>query len=117
MFRRGILESKSVTRFEIILTTNTNRPVMISPEDYEVVCRFRWFEKRSAAVSYVARSIKRNGKVQTLRLHRFIGERAFGPQPSGTEFHHRDRDTFNMVRSNIEPLPRSAHRQLHARMQ
>jgi hypothetical protein len=106
-----------VTPFEIILTTNTDRPVMISPEDYEAVCRFRWFEKRSAAVSYVARSVKQKGKVQTLRLHRFIGERAFGPQPPGTEWHHKDLDTFNMVSSNIEPLPISAHRQLHARMQ
>jgi len=99
--------------FEVIMTTNTDRPVMVSLEDYEAVAEFRWFEKRSAAISYVARSVKSGGKVATIRLHRFIGDRMFGEQPPTIERHHKNRDPFDCRRSNIEALPRSDHRRLH----
>lgn len=99
----------------IILTTNTDRAILVSEQDYEAVARFRWFEKQSAATTYPARSIRRGQKVQTQRLHDLIVELANMVCPKGSEPHHRDHDSFNNTRSNLVVLPKREHCSLHRR--
>lgn len=46
-------------------------------------------------------------------VHRRVAERFFGQIPRGHEVHHVDRNKLNNSPSNLQVLPRDAHRALH----
>lgn len=67
-------------------------------------CRYKWRLKKSAFGYYVVRTKSINGKCCTLRLSREIMN-----CPKGKEVHHKNGDTLNYLRSNLEIKTPSEH--------
>lgn len=59
--------------------------------------KYRWYSKTSAYNVYACRSVHENGKVRTIRMHRKIMN-----CPPDKEVDHRNGDTLNNQRSNLE---------------
>jgi len=78
--------------------TNTDEKAIIDSWNYPQVSQFKWFLKQVSPNSfYVATSIRENGKVKTLYLHRYIMQ----PQPN-MDVHHIDRNRLNNLEENLE---------------
>jgi len=45
---------------------------LIDDSDFELVSKFKWSAYKSNYVYYASRSIKINGKIKTIKMHRFI---------------------------------------------
>ena len=80
----------------------------MSPEDADLRSR-SWYLKRGAGCAYAASGARNGRSVRTLRLHRVIMERMIGPIPPGFEVHHKDKDTSNNQRHNLELIHKIHH--------
>ncbi len=73
-------------------------------------CRYKWRMKKSASEYYVVRSVHYKdpdtGKriCRTIRLHREVMD-----CPADKEVHHRNSDTLNCKRENLEIVTPEAH--------
>lgn len=83
---------------------------IVDPDVYEWATLQYWRALKSHGNAYPARRTINAGKTQTIRLHIEISQ----PQP-GQEVHHRDLYTFNCLKSNLENLSPSEHRQRHGK--
>lgn len=89
--------------------SNTDKKAIIDDKNYDRVRKFKWFLKRVGSDAYyVAASIRQNGKVKTIYLHRFI------IQPKeGMDVHHKNTNTLDNQEENIEEKEAPVHRTWH----
>ena len=71
----------------------------VDDDDFKIHGKFSWFAKFSKHGNrpYVARSIRVGKKVKTIRLHREIMN-----TPDNMEVDHKDKDTLNNQKYNME---------------
>lgn len=70
---------------------------IVSLQDYEELIKYSWHIVIRHNNKYVARSVKVNGKVNTVYMHRQIMNCT-----NGQEVHHKDDDGLNNTRENLE---------------
>jgi len=88
---------------KIIYLTNGSEEVHVDDDDFEFLNKYKWYKKKSSNnLWYVARNIRRNGKIKTLRMHREILM-----SPSGSTVDHIDSNTFNNQKENLELVTRA----------
>lgn len=63
--------------------------------------------------NHVSVELCKNGKVQNLRLHRFIYELFIGEIPEGYVVHHIDENPLNNNPSNLIAMPEKDHLRFH----
>ena len=89
--------------------SNTNEKAFIDTEDYLKVSQHTWrFKHSSNGRKYVATRLWINGRTKTLYLHRFI----MTPQ-SHQDVHHKDGNTRNNYKSNLQVINSMKHRKDH----
>jgi hypothetical protein len=93
-----------------LLPVDQDSYALIDPETCIWAIRYHWRLVKSSHVAYVARRYVREGKTCTIRLHVEIMH-----PPPGYEVHHKDRNPLNCLRSNLENVTPSYHRQLHGK--
>jgi len=85
--------------------TNTDKQAIVSDIDYDRVMQYRWMLKHNGHGGYyVARSVRRKRRIETVLLHRFI----MIPD-DGYDVHHRDGNKLDCSRGNLEPIEHSLH--------
>jgi hypothetical protein len=94
----------------LLLQCGHNRTTLVDPDIYQRFCIYKWRVIKSAGCEYVCRRETRDGKTRTIRLHIAIMD-----PPPGYEVHHKDLNTFNNLRSNLENLTPCEHRALHGK--
>jgi len=89
--------------------TNTFEVALIDDEDLLKVINIRWRLKKSGKDAYyVAASIREGESVRTLYLHRMIID-----SNPGEDVHHKDTDTKNNRRNNLQKMKSFPHRIKH----
>ena len=81
-----------------------NNEFVLNGKSYPV-----WKNKKG----YACITVVEGGKEKAYLLHRFVWERANGPVPDGHELHHLDHDRSNWSLSNLMPLDRQTHQDIH----
>lgn len=76
----------------------------VSPCDYKHLCRHRWFAQKSKSGWYAVRRYTVGGKTYYNRMHREITS-----CPPHLEPHHRNGDTLDNRRCNLELVPHNKH--------
>lgn len=95
---------------KLLPLTNSTQFVFVSDEDYEIDSQHTWFVKESAYCSYICRSVRTESHVKTTRLHCVIYERMTKkPIPERIEVHHKNGNTFDCMRDNLEGLTKKYH--------
>ena len=93
----------------IINLSNTDEKAFVDIEDYHRVVQITWRLKHaSGGRKYVATSIYVDGKTKTVYLHRLI----MNPD-SNQDVHHKDRNTRNNYRTNLQVTNSIPHRKYH----
>ena len=93
----------------VIDLTNTSEKALIDAEDYDKVIQHTWRLKHASnGRKYVATSINNNGRIKTIYLHRLIMK----PE-SGQDVHHKDRNTRNNHKTNLQVKNSMQHRRYH----
>lgn len=80
-----------------LIYLNTGEVVKVDDLDYDWLNRHKWYLKSSAYKVYACRNGIINGNRTTLRMHRVIMN-----CPPDKEVDHKDGDTFNNQRENLE---------------
>lgn len=75
---------------------------IVDDADYEWLNQWKWRAKKAAYLSYAARSVRVNGKTETVYMHRLIMD-----CPKGKEVDHANRVTFDNRRDNLRICERS----------
>lgn len=83
---------------------------LVDYDVYEWAVRYRWRVVKSSHCSYIIRRHTVAGQRRDIRLHVEINK-----PPPGHEVHHIDRNRFNNLRSNLQNVTPSEHRQLHGK--
>jgi hypothetical protein len=83
---------------------------IVDPDTYEWAIHHYWRLIKSSHVTYVARRFVRDGRTLTIRLHVEI----MNPPP-GYEVHHINHNPLNCLRSNLQNVTPTEHRQLHGK--
>lgn len=55
-----------------MIKTNKGKEILISPEDYELVSQYNWYEKKSKNTSYAQANYKKDTKWIKITMHRLI---------------------------------------------
>ena len=89
---------------EIIRIQESN--VIVDDDIAETISKQSWFIKKGGYGhgSYVARSIREGNKIKTIRLHRWIMN-----APKGFEVHHKNGNSLDNRRENLEVLTPEEH--------
>jgi hypothetical protein len=82
----------------------------VDPDVFQWAICYHWRLLKSSHCIYVARRIVLSGHTLTIRLHVDI----MSP-PLGYEVHHIDRNPLNCLRSNLQNVTPTEHRQLHGK--
>lgn len=80
--------------------------VIVDDDIAEIISKQSWFIKKGGYGhgSYVARSVREGKKIKTIRLHRWIMN-----APKGFEVHHKNGNSFDNRRENLEVLTPEEH--------
>jgi hypothetical protein len=90
------------------LKVGTNRAAIVDPDDYENLKKYRWRLRMSGSCFYaVRREHTKNGVVE-IKLHREIMH-----TPDGFDCHHKNHDTLDCRKCNLENLTKNAHQLIH----
>lgn len=81
---------------------------IVDIRDYHWLSRFRWKIKRSKYCDYAVRVIRREGKQYELKMHREIVHPA-----AGMQVHHKNRNSLDNRRCNLEEIHPHDHTQIH----
>jgi len=76
----------------------------VSNNEYDNVNHYHWRPKRKKKKIYAVRRFTRNGKTYEISMHRQI----MG-SPPGIEPHHKNHDTLDNRRENLENVPHNRH--------
>ena len=78
--------------------------VLLDDWDWLRLCRYKWIVKKCRSQRYIARSIRKNRKVQTIYIHRVVMN-----TPEGMECHHKEGNTFDNRSEMLENLTKQEH--------
>ncbi len=70
---------------------------LVDDEDFEELNKHTWYARKSAYNTYAARSQRVDGRVATIRMHRFIMKIT----SKKLEVHHNNENTFDNQKSNL----------------
>jgi hypothetical protein len=79
----------------IFLTQNYR--ALVDDEDFNEICKHHWHVCKAAYDIYAGRDYKVRGNRHRVYMHRAISN-----CPPGFQVHHRDSDTLNNARANLE---------------
>lgn len=82
----------------------SGRVALLDPIDHDRLARFRWCICRQGQVAYARRTVKRNGKVRTLYLHREVMR-----APDHLVVDHINGDGLDCRRSNLRLVTQAAN--------
>lgn len=74
----------------------------VDDEDYGWLSEFNWFFDR-----YAYRTVQKNNKKRSVRMHRLIADKMFKEIPVGLDVDHINRDKLDNRRENLRLLTRS----------
>lgn len=80
----------------MIINLTQGKFTIVSDEDYHKVSDFKWQALKNGNTFYAVRSLKRNRKVKTIRMHRVILD-----APDDVMVDHIDGNGLNNLRENI----------------
>ena len=93
-----------LTMKEIILSQG--KVALVDDEDYGLLNQFKWCAIKQHRTFYAAKSVKRNGKWTSERMHRL-----FFDIPMGKEIDHIDHNGLNNQKSNLRLVTRQQNKQ------
>ena len=90
-----------------IKLSNSDRVALIDEEDWLLVSPYTWRVKTDDRTDtlYIATSVRRGKKVETIRLHRLV----MNAQP-GMDVHHKNFDTYDNRKENLIEVSPDHHR-------
>jgi len=91
-----------------IIELGSGYAVIVDTDDYEKLSGHRWFAKRSAHCIYAVRKVISGGKEHLIRMHREIIH-----APQGFDVHHKNRNTLDNRKSNLEITSPEQHKIYH----
>jgi hypothetical protein len=83
---------------------NDGSAVKVDDADYAWLNKHKWTARQSAYNVYACRNVHPQGKNHTIRMHREIMQ-----CPKDKEIDHRDGDTLNNQRANLEIVDKSTN--------
>jgi hypothetical protein len=86
----------------MLILLNNGYVTQVDDADFKWLNARKWYAKMAAYTLYVCRSERINGVVHTIRMHRLITN-----CPDNMEVDHKDGDSFNNQRSNLEIVKKS----------
>lgn len=86
----------------MIILLNNGYITLVDDADFKWLIQWKWYAKPSAYIIYACRSCRNNGHPITIRMHRFIMS-----CPADMEVDHKDGDSLNNQRSNLEIVKKS----------
>lgn len=92
-----------------IRMSNSSDVAFVDDDLWVDLRRYTWFSKKAAFGWYAATSQRVCCKVITILMHRLI----MTPEDH-EDVHHKDTNTFNNQRDNLEKLDRTEHAKLSA---
>ena len=81
---------------------------IVDSEDLESLSRNHWRLVKSNRCFYAARRFRKNGRVFEIKMHRDIMH-----TPPGYDCHHKNHNTLDNRKSNLENLTPDQHRAAH----
>lgn len=81
--------------------------VIVDPNLYDDLKRYRWFALRSHSITYAVRRVIRNGKAHYIRMHRQITN-----CPKGMVVHHMNGNPHDNRLRNLRNVTPEEHRYL-----
>lgn len=91
-----------------LIELGSGHAVIIDADDYEKLSGHRWFAKKSAHCVYAVRKIVSGGREHLIRMHRVIVN-----CPGGFEVHHKNHNTLDNRKSNLEITSPENHKNYH----
>ena len=91
-----------------VIELGSGLAVIIDADDYEKISGHRWFAKHSAHCVYAVRKIVSGGKEHLIRMHREIVN-----CPAGFEVHHKNKNTLDNRKENLEITSPENHKIIH----
>jgi len=91
-----------------LIPLGKNKYAIVDVADFEALSRYRWKLVKSRACSYACRQTHIDGRNVTIRMHRLIAN-----TPDDQECHHRNRNTLDNRRANLENLYPPEHVKKH----
>lgn len=84
--------------------------VMVDPDDYEWLTKYHWRLVRSSSCFYAVCRVRRFDKIIEEKMHRVIAK-----TPPGMECHHRNHNTLDNRKANLQNLLPINHALAHAK--
>lgn len=78
---------------------------LVDPDDYDLLSKFHWHLKQSNGCFYALRRAYKNGYRFWIRMHREVMR-----APLGFVVHHKNRNTLDNRKSNLEVLTDEEHK-------
>lgn len=85
-----------------------NRFSIIDPEDKPLLDKFTWHAHQHYGHFYACTTFRRNKKIIHLRMHRLVAK-----TPNHQVCHHRNCNSLDNRRNNLENMSKSDHNRLH----
>ena len=91
-----------------VIELGSGYAVIVDAEDFDELSKHRWFAKKSANCIYAVRKVISGGKEHLVRMHRVIAK-----TPAGFETHHKNRNTLDNRKINLENSSPENHKIIH----
>jgi hypothetical protein len=93
-----------------LLTVQGGFSTMIDANDFDWLNQFKWRLSKGKYCRYVYTRMTVGSITKIVKIHRLITN-----CPPDKDPHHKDRNTLNNTRANLEPLYKSDHRIEHGK--
>ncbi len=91
-----------------VIELGSGHAVIVNDDCYEWLSQYRWFAKKSAHCVYAVRKVISGGREHLIRMHREIAR-----CPQGFETHHKNRNTLDNRKINLENSTPENHKNIH----
>jgi len=81
---------------------------LVDGHDFGWMNMMRWFPLKSAGCVYAATKMPWEGQIKTIRMHRLIAD-----TPPLQDCHHKNRNTLDNRRANLENVTPNDHQDIH----
>lgn len=100
--RRETIKAAKYT--QCLIPIGIRQYAIVDPEDYDELVKYRWRLRQSANCFYATRRVRHYGKEKIIKMHRQIMH-----TPIGFEVHHKNHNTLDNRKCNLENLTRKQH--------
>ena len=101
------IEKDDYGPFKIIPLTH-GKYAKVSPEDFNDLNKYHWQSRKSQCRYYAMRKLANHGYERWIRMHREVAA-----TPRGMVTHHKNRNTLDNRRGNLQNLSPLEHRAFH----